>query len=123
VRANIDAMRNAGADIQRVVAVGGGTTGGLWTQIVSDVTGFTQEIPAHTIGASLGGAFLAARLVEDVKIRDWNPIASVVTPSEDSADIYRERYELYGQTYRATKTISHALARAQEMATTSEDLT
>lgn len=31
---------------------GGGTKGGLWTRIVSDVTGKTQELPKETIGAS-----------------------------------------------------------------------
>lgn len=116
VRDNIEAMRNAGADIRRVVAVGGGTTGGLWTQIVSDVTGYAQHVPAHTIGASLGGAFLAARLFDDVNIHDWNPIASTTSPEPETVDLYNQRYELYRETYRATKTISHALARAQETA-------
>ncbi len=44
----------------RRVAVGGGTKGGLWTQMVSDVTGREQEIPGVTIGASYGDALLAA---------------------------------------------------------------
>src|SRR5207244_651782 len=60
VRHNIEAMEEAGADIERVVAVGGGTQGSLWTQIVSDVTRRNQEIPTHTMGASYGCAYLAA---------------------------------------------------------------
>ena len=39
------------APLHRLVAVGGGTQGGLWTQIVSDVTGREQVVPAQTIGA------------------------------------------------------------------------
>ncbi len=43
----------AGAEVSRVVAVGGGVQGGLWTRIVSDVTGLPQIIPTTTIGALL----------------------------------------------------------------------
>ena len=39
VRHNIEAIEAAGGDVRRVVAVGGGTQGDLWTQIVSDITG------------------------------------------------------------------------------------
>ena len=39
VRHNLEAFRDAGGPDPRLVAVGGGTRGGLWTQIVSDVTG------------------------------------------------------------------------------------
>ena len=41
VRHNLEAMPGGGA--ARRVAVGGGTQGGLWTQIVSDVTGLSQD--------------------------------------------------------------------------------
>lgn len=56
-------MRAAGAVITRIVAVGGGTPGDRWTQIVSNVTGLEQEIPHVTIRANFGAAFLAADLV------------------------------------------------------------
>jgi len=45
VRHNIEAILDAGGSIDRIVAVGGGAQGGLWTQIVSDVTGCAQVIP------------------------------------------------------------------------------
>jgi xylulokinase len=52
VRHNIEAIEAAGGDIGRIVAVGGGTQGGLWTQVVSDITGRPQELRAQSIGAS-----------------------------------------------------------------------
>ncbi len=61
VRHILEVMREAGGGGKRLVAIGGGTKGGLWTQIVSDVTGKTQELPYETIGASYGDAWLAAR--------------------------------------------------------------
>lgn len=45
VRHNVDTMRSAGATLQRVVAVGGGTQGHLWTQIVSDRPGSSNPLP------------------------------------------------------------------------------
>ena len=50
VRHIFEAMWEAGGG-ERLVAVGGGSKGGLWTQIVSDVTGRAQDPPEQTIGA------------------------------------------------------------------------
>jgi len=110
VRHNIDVMRSAGAVIDRVVAVGGGTEGGLWTQIVSDVTGMTQIIPSKTIGASYGAALLAAQLEHDVSIDDWNPPAGVRTPDKANAADYDDLYRMYLDLYPASREIVHALA-------------
>jgi xylulokinase len=110
VRHNIDVMRSAGAEIGRVVAVGGGTEGGLWTQIVSDVTGMSQVIPSKTIGASYGAALLAAQLEHDVCIDDWNPPAGLCEPNKATAADYDDLYRLYLDLYPASREIVHALA-------------
>lgn len=113
VRHNIEAIVEAGGDIRRIVAVGGGTKGGLWAQIVSDVTGRTQEVHEVTIGASYGAAFLAAQAVSDADIRSWNPLRTVVEPRAEPRDGYDELYRLYRELYPATADIAHALARRQ----------
>ncbi|WP_104191728.1 FGGY-family carbohydrate kinase [Cryobacterium sp. Y82] len=110
VRHNIEAMRDAGGSIERIVAVGGGAQGNLWTQIVSDVTGLPQVIPSVLIGASYGAAFLAALAVTTVDIDTWNPPAEVRRPNPTLAGEYNELYSLYRQLYPATRDISHALA-------------
>ncbi len=74
VRHNIETIESAGGNVRRIVAVGGGTQGTLWTQIVSDITERAQEIPTQTIGASYGGAFLAAQTVGELSISAWNPV-------------------------------------------------
>jgi xylulokinase len=114
VRHNIEAFEAAGGDIRRIVAVGGGTQGGLWTQIVSDITGRSQEIRAQSIGASYGAAFLAGQLVADVSIDDWNPLQETVTPQGDVAASYDELYGLYRDLYPRTADTVHALAARQE---------
>lgn len=113
VRHNVAALEAAGAQIDRIVAVGGGTQGGLWTQIVSDVTGRAQELPTHTIGASLGIAFLAARAVADPSAAEWNPVAAVAEPNDEHAARYEALYRLYLDLYPATRDVVHALAALQ----------
>lgn len=113
VRHNVETMLHAGAHLDRIVAVGGGTQGGLWTRIVSDVTGLTQVIPTQTVGASLGAAFLAARTVVDVEIDAWNPPASECRPDPATAGVYDEAYRWYRDLYPATRDVAHALAERQ----------
>ncbi|MBQ1124472.1 FGGY-family carbohydrate kinase [Streptomyces sp. B15] len=114
VRHNIEALEKAGGDIRRVVAVGGGTQGGLWTRIVSDVTGRPQELRTTTIGAGYGGALLAAQLVTDASIDEWNPVREIVTPRPGTAARYEELYGLYRALYPATADLMHTLAAHQD---------
>ncbi|MBD3943009.1 sugar kinase [Microbacterium sp. NEAU-LLC] len=118
VRHNVETMRAAGADIRRIVAVGGGTQGGLWLQIVSDATGLVQEVPRTTIGAGYGAAFLAAAATADVppRIADWNPVAHTVHPDPDAATYYDELFERYLHLYASTKELVHELAAEQRQA-------
>ncbi|MFI8848830.1 FGGY-family carbohydrate kinase [Streptomyces sp. NPDC053499] len=113
VRHNIEVLEKAGGDIRRVVAVGGGTQGGLWTRIVSDVTGRPQELRATSIGACYGGALLAAQLVTDASIDAWNPPRETVTPHPGATARYDELYGLYRDLYPASAEVAHALAARQ----------
>ncbi|NYE18368.1 FGGY-family carbohydrate kinase [Microbacterium immunditiarum] len=119
VRHNVETMRAAGADIRRIVAVGGGTQGSLWLQIVSDATGLAQEVPRTTIGASYGAAFLAASAVaapgDAPRIADWNPVAVTVRPDPRLTPVYDELYDRYLRLYSSTKDVVHELAAAQRV--------
>jgi xylulokinase len=112
VRHNIETFVAAGGDVRRVVAVGGGTQGDLWTQIVCDITGREQVVPSQTIGASYGGALLAAQAVADVSVEDWNPVREVRAPRQPEA--YAELYPHYLDLYSSTRDITHALAARQQ---------
>ncbi len=113
VRHNIESIEAAGGKIDRIVAVGGGTKGDVWTQIVSDISGRPQVIPRETIGASYGVAWLAANLKTEISARDWNPPARVLTPRQENAKNYEELYRLYRELYPATAPVAHALAERQ----------
>ncbi|GHJ24014.1 FGGY-family carbohydrate kinase [Streptomyces albus] len=114
VRHNIETLERAGGDIRRIVAVGGGTRGGLWTRIVSDVTGRPQQLRTVSLGASYGAALLAARLVGDASADAWNPVAHTVTPDPAATARYEELYGLYRRLHPATADVVHALAARQE---------
>ncbi len=116
VRHNVETMRAAGADIRRIVAVGGGTQGSLWLQVVSDVTGLVQEVPATTIGASYGAAFLAAVAIADgprPTMGDWNPPVTRIEPNDAHRPAYDDLFRLYLDLYSGTKDIVHELAERQ----------
>ncbi|MFE7198225.1 FGGY-family carbohydrate kinase [Microbacterium oxydans] len=117
VRHNVETMRAAGADIRRIVAVGGGTQGRLWLQVVSDVTGLVQEVPQTTIGASYGAAFLAATAIaasdETPVITDWNPVAETIRPDEALRPAYDALFDRYVRLYADSKDVVHELADTQ----------
>ena len=108
-------MREAGGGGERLVAVGGGTKGNLWTQIVSDVTGRPQDLPEQTIGAAYGDALLAARAVGLAEpSADWSRISATIEPNSENRETYDELYRVYRELYPATREASHALAAMQK---------
>lgn len=115
VRHNVQTMRDAGADIRRIVAVGGGTQGRLWLQIVSDATGLAQKVPQITIGASYGAAFLAAGAVTAPApaIADWNPVVTTIAPDPALASAYDALFDRYLRLYAGTAEVVHELAEQQ----------
>lgn len=106
MRHNLEAMRQAGARVERLVAVGGGTTGGLWTQIVSDVTGLPQDLARTSVGAAYGDAMLAAvasGLVTESATRTWNPVVRQVRPDPATRGLYDTGYAAYRELYETTR--------------------
>ncbi|MEU0033450.1 FGGY-family carbohydrate kinase [Streptomyces sp. NPDC006333] len=117
VRHHLEVMDELGARPTRLIAVGGGTTADLWTQIVSDVTGRTQELPDQRIGASYGDALLAARAVDLAdRTTSWATIGRSVEPRAGTRDVYEDLYTVYRDLYRATREQAHALAEQQRLA-------
>jgi xylulokinase len=104
-------MADAGSPPRRLVAVGGGTRGALWTHIVSDVTGLVQDLPTVTIGASYGDARMAADAL-GVDTAAWNPVAERIEPVGGAvAETYDALYGVYRRAYYALREDMHLLAR------------
>ncbi|WP_405132733.1 FGGY-family carbohydrate kinase [Nocardia sp. NBC_01388] len=115
VRHNLEVMAAAGGEARRLIAVGGGTKGGLWTQIVSDITGLPQQLPADTIGAALGDALLAAEAI-GLDTSTWNPLITTIDPNPSRTVHYTPYYRHYRSLYESTRTTAHFLAAEQHRA-------
>jgi xylulokinase len=116
VRHNLESFESIGAQVERVVAVGGGTRGDTWLQIVSDISGKRQLVPRITIGASYGDAFLAGLATKAAAREDlasWVGAPRKIVPSAASKPQYDAAYARYLQLYRATKGVVHGLAGAE----------
>lgn len=107
VRHHIDIMREIGAEPAEIVAVGGGTKSPLWLQATSDVSGVPQKVPAVTLGASYGDAFLAGMgagvfsAPED--INTWLKDIRTVEPDFDLKQVYDRYMPIYLKLYEQTK--------------------
>ncbi|MFC2054444.1 FGGY-family carbohydrate kinase [Chloroflexota bacterium] len=115
---NIETFQDIGAPVKRVVAVGGGTQSKTWLQIVSDVAGIEQIVPAQTIGASYGDAFLAgiaAGILNLESITDWVQGGEIIQPNPKSQQVYQPYYQDYLDLYVQNKEIMHNLAAKAQM--------
>ena len=122
VRHILDLLEEAGGPATAITAVGGGTQGGLWTQIVSDVTGREQVLPTQTIGASYGSALLAAIGTRLVPVEtDWTSKVDKVVPDPANAAVYDDLYTRYRALYSATLEEVHGLAALQERTVNPQD--
>jgi xylulokinase len=114
VRQHLELFAALGADPDELVAVGGGTAGALWPQIVSDITGRRQRVPAVAIGAAYGDALLAARAADFVAPDAlWLGAAETVEPRAELRDLYDALHAEYLALYPATAATVHALAARQ----------
>ncbi|MDG1182997.1 MAG: FGGY-family carbohydrate kinase [Tateyamaria sp.] len=107
----LETYRDAGVNLTRILAVGGGTKNALWLQATSDVSQVDQIVCEKTVGASYGDAFLARVAIGEADIGDiarWNPletqIKATVIPS------YTRNYPLFRRLYEQTKDIATLLS-------------
>lgn len=115
VRHNLEVVGDPPGGEWRIVGVGGGTRGGIWPQIVSDVTGLPQTIPDETIGASLGDALLAAVGTGRATSRTrWVEQVTRIEPQPGTRELYERLFEVYLQLYPATRAAMHTLVRLNE---------
>lgn len=114
IRHNLGVMKDLGAIPDRAVAVGGGTRARLWMQIVSDVTGLVQQVPAVTTGAAYGDALLGAIATGAVpEGTRWNSVQESIYPDPASTAGYDKTYRLFRTLGREVGSVSHRLACIQ----------
>jgi xylulokinase len=106
-----DTYAAAGAQVQRVTAIGGGTRNRVWLQSTSDAVGWTQYLRTTTIGAAYGDAFLAAVGVGDARREDidaWNPPSGRVPPDPEVRPVHDRRFADFVTLYERARGLGGA---------------
>ena len=108
-RDSLEALKDAGTNVKRVTAVGGGTKSELWLKIIATVLGVPVDLPA---AGDVGGAFGAARLgmiaatgADFRKVLTAPKTARTITPEKKAQAAYEDHYRRYAKIYPAIKEI------------------
>jgi len=113
IRHNIEELKKEGINIQRILAVGGGTQNTVWMQIISDIANIIQQIPEKQIGASYGDAFMAGvgvGLFSTVKeVTKWVKISRTITPNIENYYRYEHYYQIFKELYKNTVHLMHQI--------------
>ena len=120
LRHNMEAGTRIGLKLDDTcVLVGGAANSSLWTQILSDVTGY-RFVAVRGSEAALGDALLAGIGVGVVDryevIRDWLQQEVAVSPSAENARIYDELFGLYRGLYPQVQTTMVRLSELESEA-------
>ncbi len=108
-RDSLEALKDAGTKVQRVMAVGGGTKSELWLKIIATVLGVPVDLPA---AGEVGGAFGAARMglmaatgASFASVCTKPKIAKTILPDVKAKAAYEAAYLRYTKIYPAIKGI------------------
>jgi xylulokinase len=108
-RDSLEALKAAGTDVKRVMAVGGGTRSELWLRIIATALDLPVDVPAD---GDFGGAFGAARLgliaatgADFTSVCTTPRIARTIKPEAKARAAYEAAYGRYVQIYPAIREI------------------
>ena len=104
-------LRGGGLPVDHCGRPAGAPPNALALQLVSDVTGRSQDVAATPAGAALGAARLAAEAVGLAEAGvDWFLADRRVEPDRAATAIYDERYAAFRRLARGTRPTSRASA-------------
>ena len=101
--------------LDRIIAVGGGTKNPAWMQIIADILGKPVSTPEVTVGACYGDAMMAALGIGYEGFADYSSLTNfirdgaVYLPNEEKHRQYQAYQKIYNQLYEATRTLSSSL--------------
>lgn len=109
IRHGLESFYPEGHSLTRLVATGGGARSSLWRQIVSDITGLSQEyIPdsdAPLGCAYMGGLGLGWFTDFEALQTQWVKVAGVTQPNPKNQELYNQVYQTYVNLHTALKPI------------------
>jgi len=108
LRKNINTLEEIGAEVQKVLCLGGAARSLLWTQIKADVLQRRVVVPKMKEASCLGAAMLAALAsktfssLDDVA-RAWVSVENIIEPNRANKDVYNNLYCVYVKLYDSLK--------------------
>ncbi|MFQ5624062.1 MAG: FGGY-family carbohydrate kinase, partial [Paracoccaceae bacterium] len=110
LRDSLDALEGTGADLTRLLAIGGGSQSRFWAETLAIVFGVPLDLPeSGEFGAALGAARLAMAghtATPPADIMAPPPVAETIEPRPDLAAAYQDAYAQYRALYPAIKAIT-----------------
>lgn len=107
IRDNLNALKAAGTDLERLTAVGGGSRSPYWLQVLATTLNLPIDLPAEgDFGAAFGAArlaLIAATQANPVEILTAPKVAQTIEPEADYISAFSEAYQRYQQLYPAIK--------------------
>jgi len=104
---NLAALRSAGADVSRALAVGGGSRSRKWLRIIASTLDIAIDVPEEgDFGAGLGAArlgLIAAEGADPFAICTQPKIIETIEPDRSLVPAYAESYATYRRLYPAIK--------------------
>jgi xylulokinase len=105
---NLRTAKEAGVEVDELIAMGGASNSVVWTQIKSDVTGKTIKVPTSDTATTLGAAILAGVGVGMYKSFEEAVLETIVItrthePNMINHNQYSESMELYLELYEDLK--------------------
>ena len=109
IRHGLESFYPQGHPIKRLIATGGGARSPLWRQIVSDITGLSQEYVPEA-DAPIGCAYLAGLALgwfEDFQPlqKDWVKVKAITHPDPEASEKYEAVFQLYLDLHAALKPV------------------
>ncbi len=105
-----EALREAGTELTRVTAIGGGSRSRYWLKAIATALGLPVDIPADgDFGAAFGAArlgLIAAETADPLAICTPPETAGTVEPELAHADAYQAAYRRYRALYPAIKGVT-----------------
>lgn len=104
---SLAALRSAGADVKRALAVGGGSRSRAWLRIIASTLDIAIDVPEEgDFGAGLGAArlgLIAAEGADPFAICTQPKIKETIEPDREHVPAYAAAYAAYRKLYPAIK--------------------
>lgn len=109
LRDSFEALRETGANVENLIAIGGGTASRYWLRLIATVLHMPLSLPiGGEFGAALGAARLAicaATAADAEDIMEMPKIGEEIEPELGLQDTFDAAYQAFRKAYRAIKSV------------------